>query len=637
MTCDNNSSRRSFFESYPPLCSGTHEAYVGYPDDADPEERSRARAFEQIVQRKRLVSAAFSEVHATSGKRNKFSNQAAKSPVGKNGQVLLPTICASQSLDSTGSQFPSQCSMAISSLKQDANILPKWRIRGKSGPSAWWLREGIHRLKQSGYTWVDTRQAIDFYLAWAHSRVYGETDLEMMPFNMSRRTLLQKWQELEEGERAQWILSARQGRSLFPKADRPSSEYPLPAGVTQDMMDGEFRPPGILFTWHGDWGELDAEVQEIMAAHEDCDEERYEALRQCKYFQRLGQEFFEFCVKASRLCGYAMCSTAVESCTQESSFGRVHLHCYVSGGRSRIRAAEWFLVWEFQNVRVAHVSFTGYAQNSTAGREGRSSAAFHSKRGNEAHYYLQFPKIGGLHQDTNYKKYECFHVLSRWCMNQYKQRKMTVDTCISEVLASRDRVKGSLTELEFQRNRLLDLEVMEKVRSAQLRVCKTLRPFIDEPPEVVEFKAQFNTSLDEPLQRFKPLILDGGTRFGKSNWAKSFFGADRTLTLNCQDSKDPNMTQWKVQSKHFKAILFDEGSWQLVHSNKLLFQAGVDPVGLGESPTMQYAYNVFVYGVPMIVCSNNFYRDIGEEEYNYMLENVIYLKVDKPCFTLPKI
>jgi len=97
------------------------------------------------------------------------------------------------------------------------------------------------------------------------------------------------------------------------------------------------------------------------------------------------------------------------------------------------------------------------------------------------------------------------------------------------------------------------------------------------------------------------------------------------------------MTQWKLQSRYFKAILFDEGSWQLVHSNKLLFQAGVDPVGLGESPTMQYAYSVFVYGVPMIVCSNNFYRDVGEEEYNYMLENVIYLKVDKPCFTLPKI
>ena len=86
-------------------------------------------------------------------------------------------------------------------------------------------------------------------------------------------------------------------------------------------------------------------------------------------------------------------SVSVEHCQNGDVAARVHLHCYMSGGRHKLSNATFELL-EFQNVRVGHVAFTGYGtKGDNAVIENQASTKkvkFITGRANEAHYYLQF-------------------------------------------------------------------------------------------------------------------------------------------------------------------------------------------------------------------------------------------------------
>jgi len=94
---------------------------------------------------------------------------------------------------------------------------------------------------------------------------------------------------------------------------------------------------------------------------------------------------------------------------------KIHLRCMLSGGQRHL-AKEFFVPFTFQGQPVAHVAFSAGMMNPQTKKEsgvisvGCTRAA---NRAKEAHYYLQFDKIGGLARRTNFKKYEMFAVKRR--------------------------------------------------------------------------------------------------------------------------------------------------------------------------------------------------------------------------------
>ena len=76
--------------------------------------------------------------------------------------------------------------------------------------------------------------------------------------------------------------------------------------------------------------------------------------------------------------------------------------------------------------------------------------------------------------------------------------------------------------------------------------------------------------------------------------------------VNCQGlgTNLPSLRQFS-REKHL-CIIFDECSSQQVLANELVFQAGVDPVTLGQSACNVHAYEIWLHAVPMILCSNDF-------------------------------
>ena len=218
-------------------------------------------------------------------------------------------------------------------------------------------------------------------------------------------------------------------------------------------------------------------------------------------------------------------------------------------------------------------------------------------------------------------------------MNQYKQRKMTAEVAYGEIILCRDRCKGSIPELEFQMGKQVEMINEQREKAAKSSMKRAMRPFVMMPAAVVEWLGQYERPEIHQLFRYKPLVLDGPTRFGKTTWAMSFFGPEQTLQVNCQNITSPNLLAWKRQCLTYKAILFDEGSWQLIFENKMLFQAGPCSIDLGQSATNCNAYKVFVFGTPMIVCSNEFWKDISDAGRSYLEQNIIYVPVSAPCYT----
>ena len=126
--------------------------------------------------------------------------------------------------------------------------------------------------------------------------------------------------------------------------------------------------------------------------------------------------------------------------------------------------------------------------------------------------------------------------------------------------------------------------------------------------------------------RFPFLVLHGASRYGKTQFARQLFGAARTLVVSCQGVKQPNLKSFS-RSKH-KAIVFDEADHTLILANKQLFQAGTVSILLVQSQCQEHAYEVWLYGVPLIISTNTW--DATADEW--LPANSILVPVDSPLW-----
>ena len=148
-------------------------------------------------------------------------------------------------------------------------------------------------------------------------------------------------------------------------------------------------------------------------------------------------------------------------------------------------------------------------------------------------------------------------------------------------------------------------------------------------PKIVVWQSQYMASKLEQSLRYMALLLRGKSKSGKTRKAISIFGHPRSLVVNCQGlgANLPSLRSFS-REKH-KCIIFDECNSRQVLSNKLVFQAGVDPVTLGQSACNAHAYDVWFHAVPMILCSNDFQMEgnasapMSSEEEEWLAANII--------------
>lgn len=132
--------------------------------------------------------------------------------------------------------------------------------------------------------------------------------------------------------------------------------------------------------------------------------------------------------------------------------------------------------------------------------------------------------------------------------------------------------------------------------------------------------------------RFKFLVLEGDSRVGKTRFAESLYGSERTLVISMQSGcLVPPLRDFN-RSKH-RCIIFDEGSAAMVICNKQLFQAGLDRSTLGQSPTSCHIYTVWLYARALVVTTNLWAQGaLSDADWDWLLANSVHVKVDSPLF-----
>ena len=132
------------------------------------------------------------------------------------------------------------------------------------------------------------------------------------------------------------------------------------------------------------------------------------------------------------------------------------------------------------------------------------------------------------------------------------------------------------------------------------------------------------------------MVYDGRSRTGKTERAVAWWGDASTLVVNAQGTSTPSLRDWD-SGKH-KAIVYDEGSWVLPASQRMLFQSGLRAVKMAQSNCNSECYDILLYGVPQIITSNNFWagwdrnNDEHREAGGWLGANMFYQVWNEPCW-----
>ena len=141
----------------------------------------------------------------------------------------------------------------------------------------------------------------------------------------------------------------------------------------------------------------------------------------------------------------------------------------------------------------------------------------------------------------------------------------------------------------------------ECARSIQQQLVATLMP-ARQHPQVDKWLEQFHRS----EWRYKLLLLPGASRIGKSIRAKTLFDPMRCFLVNCQGLGLDLPSLREFDRAFHQVIIWDEISPQQVLANKVVFQGGVDLVSMSQSRCNNFSYQVWLWKIPQVLCSNYF-------------------------------
>ena len=139
---------------------------------------------------------------------------------------------------------------------------------------------------------------------------------------------------------------------------------------------------------------------------------------------------------------------------------------------------------------------------------------------------------------------------------------------------------------------------------------------------------------DECAMRYSFLVLDGPSKMGKSQFAKSLARpCSKCLEINCASGAEPDLRAYS-RLQH-SCILFDEVMPATVLAQRKLFQACHSRVQLGCSSTNCHCYTVYLHRVPLILAANNWHCLLSAQpsaEADWIRANQVYMYVDAPMW-----
>ena len=266
--------------------------------------------------------------------------------------------------------------------------------------------------------------------------------------------------------------------------------------------------------------------------------------------------------------------------------GRVHLHAFVEF----CHAVDW--------TSVALMVFRGSRPDA---KPTRARGADQRETINQGHFYAWAWKQGTLFvQTSGWEPWVHYPVKGWWIDSLWTAHKLSHATYLEYAA----QIRVGFINRQRHVDAIIETERAAKLKKRQQAVALRLAPMCAQfKGEVLHALAPWRAQYHADAMRYKFLVLRGGSRTGKSTLAKglgNIFGLGCCFVQTVQNAVAPDLKQFSNDEHGY--ILFDNvNDMEFVLSQRALFQANNDLHTLGDSKTGIYAYQVWLYKMPIVV------------------------------------
>ena len=280
-------------------------------------------------------------------------------------------------------------------------------------------------------------------------------------------------------------------------------------------------------------------------------------------------------------------TATIERSLKSLDHGRVHLHAFVEF----VKAPDWNSLEGFK--------FFGSLPNCSPTRaRGENIQAVK----NQGHFYAFAAKIGTVKVGTSgYVPWRDYPVKGYWIDDLWSQHKLDHATYLD--YASKIRV-GFVTRRR-QVEAVVEREKTNDLIAKRALIAQQLAPLQKTFKSSVLFRLQtWANQYTSLLPRFMFLVLRGASRTGKSTLARSL-GVELNLggepcVQTVQSATAPDLRNYN--SEVHKYIVFDNvNDMDFILNYRAMFQSNNDIHALGDSKTGMYAYEVYIWRVPIVI------------------------------------
>jgi len=460
----------------------------------------------------------------------------------------------------------------------------------------------------------------------------------------ARSQLLRKFARVRDDEKN--LVAQRALNEARCKGDQADLIAAFEERVSRDPDMGKVfvdRRKCFMLTYNGPWGRipLDSFPAAVLASASKVE-------NICAYLKHQPEVLslasaltlhFELLAKKLRVsrwsCCLELCETSAEVACMVAAAGqsvqpaeavqylRVHAHAFFDADTIiSVRMDETMF---FQGHRP-HLSKAQYSHCSSRGRATAAAAA-------AGHYYVQAPKLSSIWTKTTHCVYTNWGLRPEWITQYWSQGKMSDAAAIAEYLRLKRDAKRHIQNVRDNASMRDQQTISQLAKEVRERLAARKRPRLFIPEVEVDFLGQFR---DDTLHRRKFLVLDGGTRTGKTEYARSLAsGPSSYVELNCANTEHVALRAFSPVLHDL--ILWDEAPASLVLANKKLFQGQAVEIMLGQTNTSRDAYSVFPWGCKMVVCSNLWEFQLSSLPYHdvdWLRKNSIVIHVSRPLWQL---
>ena len=328
--------------------------------------------------------------------------------------------------------------------------------------------------------------------------------------------------------------------------------------------------------------------------------------------ETLWAEFLEFIRSMDILTKW---TAAMEESLHSQDDSRVHLHVFMEFRK----AVDW--------TTLDPVRFKGSRPDArpTVARGGNQKDVI-----NHGHFYVYAQKEGKLHVDTSgWEPWRDYPVKGWWIDELWTAHKLSHTTYLDYATKVRVGFPGRLRQLQSVQHQERTALLREKQRLVALRLAPLKHDFL---PAILARLRPWSEQYKQDEMRYNFLVLRGVSRSGKSTLAKSLgkllgLGVPYIQTVQSAASADLKGFNNDVHGY----IVFDNvNDQEFILSQRALLQANNDVHTLADSKTGIYAYDVWLYQVPIVVTVDMSARWDPHEDW--IAANSVEVFLHGPCY-----